>query len=123
MRKSSREDRERDGDYDEYDEGILFEEFVERAEENLHDPELKVIISILKKKGFKIKAKRLGCRIVSNATAGTRTKKITVNLALVDQQTAEIVITLLHRTLSVPMLTSEPTHRDHEFLRAVNMRW
>lgn len=112
-----------DGDYDEYDEGILFEEFVERAEDNFNDPELEVIKALLEKMGFEIKAEHVNKQLLTNKHTGARTTKVTANFALVDAASDESVIVVRQRILLAPVLDAKPTHRDHEFLKSVYIRW
>lgn len=110
-------------DYNEYDENILFEEFVERAEENFEDPELEVIKSLLEKKGFKINVEHSDRWVVTNKLTGAKTLKTTADITLVNGLSDEIVMALLQRTLSAPMLTSERIRQDDEFLKEARIRW
>lgn len=115
--------RNMDDDHDEYDESILFEEFVERAEENFEDPELEVIKALLEKKGFKIRAEHVNRQLLINKLTGARTIKIIANFALVDATSDESVITVRQRVLLAPVLDPEPTRHDHEFLKSADITW
>ncbi len=113
----------KDGDSDEYDDGILFEEYVERAEDNFQDPELETIQALLEKMGFKIKAEQVRNQLLKNKLTGVRTIKIIANFALVDAISDEPIIVLRQRVLFAPVLGSKPARQDHEFLKSAGIRW